>query len=273
VLSTWRLLSSAGIGRPSATEHLGDTPDSSYYFRDRTLVISELVRQQTILYHADSRSIPDRIVSLFQSHIGPIIRGKARCNVEFVAKISISVTGEGFAFLDRLRYDPYNEGEDLKAQAIAYRRRHGHFPEVICAEPEPSHKIKPCILSASWDSFNGPRLGRPKNDPELVAAEKQQFLDDQRQRNAVEGKIGQGKRRYGLSLIREKLAVTQGSIIALNVLVMNLEKLLELFCSFCLLAATSPLQSTRHGAAIRVPEHSVQPHMNGQSPPHSGSAF
>jgi len=55
-----------------------------------------------------------------------------------------------------------------------------------------------------------------------------QFLDDQRQRNAVEGKIGQGKRRFGLGLIREKLAITQGSTIALNVLAMNLEKLLAL---------------------------------------------
>ena len=76
--------------------------------------------------------------------------------------------------------------------------------------------------------MSGPRLGRPKSDPELLAEEKRQFLDDQRQRNAVEGKIGQGKRRFGLALIREKLAVTQGSTIALNVLVMNLEKLLEL---------------------------------------------
>ncbi len=71
-------------------------------------------------------------------------------------------------------------------------------------------------------------MGRPKSNPELVAAEKQQFIDDQRQRNAVAGKIGQGKRRYGLGLIREKLAVTQGSTIAINVLVMNLQKLLEL---------------------------------------------
>jgi IS5 family transposase len=61
-----------------------------------------------------------------------------------------------------------------------------------------------------------------------VASDKQQFIDDQRQRNAVEGKIGQGKRRFGLGLIREKLPATQGSTIALNVLVMNLEKLLEL---------------------------------------------
>jgi len=66
----------------------------------------------------------------------------------------------------------------------------------------------------------------------MVAAEKQQFIDDQKQRNAVEGKIGQGKRRYGLSLILEKLPVTQGSSIAMNILVMNLQKLLELLFIF-----------------------------------------
>jgi len=56
----------------------------------------------------------------------------------------------------------------------------------------------------------------------------QQFIDDQRRRNAFEGKFGQGKRRFGLGLIREKLALTQGSTIEMNILVMNLEKLLEL---------------------------------------------
>jgi len=198
----------------------------------KLLVISELVRQQTILYHADSRSIPDRIVSLCQAHIRPIVRGKARCNVEFGAKISISVTGEGFTFLDRLSYDPYNEGEDLKAQAMAYRRRHGHYPEVICADQIYRTRSNRAFCQRHGIRLSGPSLGRPKDDPELVAAEKQQFIDDQRQRNAVEGKIGQGKRRFGLGLIREKLSATQGSTIALNVLVMNLEKLLELLFVF-----------------------------------------
>jgi transposase len=198
----------------------------------KLLVISELVRQQNILYLADSRSIPDRIVSLCQAHIRPIIRGKARCNVEFGAKISISVTGEGFTFLDRLSYDPYNEGEDLKSQAIAFRRRHGHYPEVICADQIYRTRSNRAFCQRHGIRLSGPRLGRPKNDPELVAAEKQQFINDQRQRNAVEGKIGQGKRRFGLGLIREKLSATQGSTIALNVLVMNLEKLLELLFVF-----------------------------------------
>jgi len=202
------------------------------YAYQKLLIVSELVRQQTILDQSDSRSIPDRIVSLGRPHVRPIVRGKARCNVEFGAKISISVTGEGFTFLDRLSFDPYNEGEDLKTQARAYRRRHGHYPKVICADQIYRTRANRAFCLRHGIRLSGPRLGRPKSDPELLAEEKRQFLDDQRQRNAVEGKIGQGKRRFGLGLIREKLAVTQGSTIALNVLVMNLEKLLELLFVF-----------------------------------------
>jgi IS5 family transposase len=172
-------------------------------------------------------------VSLFQSHIRPIVRGKARCNVAFGAKISsISVTGDGFTFLDRLSFNPYNEGEDLKDQARACRRRYGYYPKVICADQIYRTRSNRAYCQRHGIRLNGPRLGRPKNDPKLVAAEKQQFIDDQRQRNAVEGKIGQSKRRYGLGLIREKLAATQGSSIAMNILVMNLQNLLELLFVF-----------------------------------------
>jgi IS5 family transposase len=76
--------------------------------------------------------------------------------------------------------------------------------------------------------LSGPRLGRPKSNPDLVAEQKRQFIDDQRRRNPFEGRFGPGKRRFGLGLIREKLALTQGSTIAMNILVMNLEMLLEL---------------------------------------------
>ena len=100
----------------------------------KLLVVSELVRQQTILDHSESRTSPDRFVRLRQAHVWPIVCGKACSIVEFGAKISISVTGDGVSFLDRLSFNPYNEGEDLGVQALAYRRRHGCTPEVICNE-------------------------------------------------------------------------------------------------------------------------------------------
>jgi hypothetical protein len=198
----------------------------------KLLVASELVRQQLILYHSERRSVQHRIVSLTQSHIRPIVRGKARNNVEFGAKISVSVNGEGFAFLDRLSWDPYNEGDDLKAQVRAYRRRHGCYPKVVCADQIYRTQSNRAFCKRHHIRLSGPRLGRPRKDPELLAEEKRIALEDQRRRNGVEGKFGQGKRRFGLDLIREKLIETSGCTIAMNMLVMNLEKLLELLLVF-----------------------------------------
>ena len=52
-------------------------------------------------------------------------------------------------------------------------------------------------------------------------------MQDNRERNAIEGKLGEGKRRYGLDLIMARLLETSGSVIAMQVLVMNLGKILR----------------------------------------------
>ena len=81
----------------------------------------------------------------------------------------------------------------------------------------------------------GPPLGRrPANrSPELI----QQQREDERYRNAIEGKFGQAKRRFGLGRIMAKLCETAESSIAITFLVMNLEQLLKqlLMLFFCLL--------------------------------------
>jgi hypothetical protein len=102
---------------------------------------------------------------------------------------------------------------------------------VICADQIYKTRANRAFCLRHGIGLSGPRLGRPR-DRELLADEKRQFMDDQSQRNAVEGKIGQGKRRFGMGLIREKLVVTQGSTIALHVLVVNLERLLGLLFGF-----------------------------------------
>ncbi len=99
----------------------------------KLLACSELHRQQTILLHSKTRSIPDRLVNLVQRHVRPIVRGKARAAVEFGAKISFSVSN-GFAFLHRLSWDAYNEDEDLIARAEKYKQDNGCYPERICAD-------------------------------------------------------------------------------------------------------------------------------------------
>ncbi len=56
----------------------------------------------------------------------------------------------------------------------------------------------------------------------MSKSKKKQALEDERIRNAIEGKFGQGKRRFGLNRVMAKLDNTSGTVIAISFLVMNL---------------------------------------------------
>ncbi|MEM1254263.1 MAG: IS5 family transposase, partial [Cyanobacteria bacterium P01_H01_bin.21] len=89
------------------------------------LVIHEVYRQQQHMYQHKQRRIDDRIVSISQPHVRPIVRGKAGTPVEFGAKFAISCVA-GYVFLDRLSWNNFNESEDLIAQIDRFRVRTGH---------------------------------------------------------------------------------------------------------------------------------------------------
>ena len=188
------------------------------------LVIGEVYRQQERMYEERSRRIADRIVIIGQPYVRPMVRGKAGVPVEFGAKISVSLV-EGYTFLDRMSWDNFNESGELIRQIERYRERFGRYPESVHADRiyRSRGNLKYCAQRGI--RLSGPRLGRPKRvvDP----AERKLMRQDEIERNAVKGKFGQGKRRYGLGLIRVKLAETSGSMIAMAILVMNLEKLLR----------------------------------------------
>lgn len=197
----------------------------------KLLVISELHRQQTILLYAKTRSIPDRFVNLVQRHVRPIVRGKARVAVEFGAKISVSVRN-GFAFLHRISWDPYNESEDLIPQAKKYKREYGCYPERICADRVYINTKNRNFCTKNNIRLSGKRLGRPPKDPEVNATCKQQLSADQRRRNEVEGVFGSGKRKYSLQLIMARLPKGAETSISMAFLVMCAEKILRLLFLF-----------------------------------------
>jgi len=74
--------------------------------------------------------------------------------------------------------------------------------------------------------------------PLTLKKEKQIQYQDELDRNAIEGKFGQGKRRFTLGLIMAKLARTSEAVISISFIVMNLEKILSLL--FCCLAYHYP---------------------------------
>jgi IS5 family transposase len=197
----------------------------------KLLVISELHRQQSILLYSKSRSMPDRIVNLVQRHVRPIVRGKARAAVEFGARISVSVRN-GFAFLHRISWDPYNEAEDLIAQAKKYKQEYGCYPERICADRIYINTKNRNFCTRNNIRLSGKRLGRPPKDPAINAAHKQRLSADQRRRNEVEGCFGSGKRKYSLNLIKARLPKGAKNSISMAFLVMCAEKIRRLLRLF-----------------------------------------
>lgn len=71
---------------------------SKQQYRD-LLVIHELYRQQQKMFDPKSNRIDDRIVSIQQPHVRPIVRGKTSARMEFGLKISVSLV-DGISFLD-----------------------------------------------------------------------------------------------------------------------------------------------------------------------------
>jgi hypothetical protein len=74
------------------------------------------------MYQKKTHRVDNRIVSIDQPHIRPIVRGKARADVEFGAKIALAIDN-GYALIGRLSWDNFNEGPTLIRSVEDYFHR------------------------------------------------------------------------------------------------------------------------------------------------------
>jgi len=194
----------------------------------RYQVIKEVYNQQRQMYRNKVNRIEDRIVSISQPHVRPIVRGKAGKNVEFGAKISISLT-DGFSFIDHLSWDSFNEAKDLIPQIKKYKERNGYYPASVHADKIYQNRENRKFCKENNIRMTGKPLGRPKKETEKnrnqLREERKQRYQDDIDRIAVEGRFGVGKRKYGLGLIKSKLKETSETDINVSILVLNLDKL------------------------------------------------
>ena len=101
--------------------------------------------QQEQMFRTGEHHCKDRIVSIFQPHVRPIVRGKASANVEFGAKIGVSIV-EGYNLIDHHSWDAYNEGADLQLQIDKYKERFGCLPATILADKIYMNKANRAVL-------------------------------------------------------------------------------------------------------------------------------
>lgn len=181
-----------------------------YYF-----VIQQLYEQQNQMYINKTHTIADRIVSIHQPHVRPIVRGKAQSKVEFGAKIHASLV-DGITFLDELSWDAFNEGSHLAQYVELYKTRFKCYPRELLVDKIYCTRANRKMLQEKGIRLKAKPLGRPSALPYQVSPG---------ERNPIEGKFGQAKTAYGLGCIKARLQNTSESWIASIILVLNLVKL------------------------------------------------
>ncbi len=204
---------------------LNDNNSLSEPQQKQLFVIKTLYEQQKKMHRDKSHSVKDRIVSISQPYVRPIVRGKVKSPTEFGAKINISLVN-GYSFIENLCWDNYHEGNTFIPAVENYKRLRGFYPSVVCADAIYRNRDNLRFCKEKGIRLSGPKLGRP---PKFIAAsEKRLTRQDSKKRNAVEGAFGVAKRRYGLNLVMAKLQETSETTIALQFLVMNLERRVRL---------------------------------------------
>jgi hypothetical protein len=189
--------------------------------------IETLYEQQRDMHQNRTHRVDDRIVSLSQPHIRPIVRGKAGTPVEFGAKVNMSVVN-GYVFLNEVSYDAFYEGGLLESAIIDYYCRFSMLPSKILVDQAYTDRENRALCKEHGIKLMGRPLGRPPKgaSPDISKT-------DIGRRNEVEGKFGTLKIRYGWNRVMARLPESGRTVIAVAAFAMNLAKraksLLRLF--------------------------------------------
>ncbi|MGE4433400.1 MAG: transposase [Bacteroidales bacterium] len=183
-------------------------------------MIQHVLAQQEAMFKEKSNSCEDRIVSIHQPHVRPIVRGKAKAKVEFGAKINVSLQ-EGYARIDRFEWDAYNEGCDLPMQVERYKTLNGHYPELVQVDKIYLNRANRAWLKERNIRHTGEPLGRKPAKTVKSYYLRRKERREAAERNQIEGKFGQGKNGYDMNQIRAKLPSTSMSWIAAIIFIMN----------------------------------------------------
>lgn len=137
------------------------------------LVVQEMYRQQFEMYTNRTHQVDDRIVSIHQPHVRPMVRGKSKAKVEFGSKVSMSLVN-GYAIIERMQWDSFHEGVTLIESVEAYKSRFGMYPKVVLADQLYRNRENlaycrelplDCIV-LDWRSWTGELWGQKTLDPE-----------------------------------------------------------------------------------------------------------
>lgn len=181
-----------------------------------------LYEQQEYMYTNKTHSVKNRIVSIQQLYLRPIVRGKSKAPVEFGAKFDLSIDEYGRARIEELSFEAYNESTVLQDSIERYKKHTGHYPERVLVDQIYRTRSNRSYCKLKGIRLSGPKLGRLTKDDEY--SKKVEYQDNV-DLIEVERVFSLSKRSYNLELIKTKLEETTMTSIALSIFVTNLFKI------------------------------------------------
>ena len=191
-------------------------------FIDNIITIHILYEQQLYMFQNRIHKVDNRIVSISQPYVRPIVRGKAKSPTEFGAKLHLSIDETGFARIEHISFDGYNEGPQLIDALKAYKYRTGFYPERVLVDQIYRTRCNIAFCNENGIRISGPKLGRPVLDAEKSKKDRKISSKDNSDRIEIERYFSTAKRRNGMGQINRKRKDTSLSTIAMSVLVTNI---------------------------------------------------
>ena len=164
-------------------------------------IATRIYEQQYMMYTMKVNKVDERIVSWWREYVRPIKRGKGGAkDVEFGPRVCLSHV-DGMTFVDEFRHDNYSEAnvDIVEKQIENYEQRFGKKPCSLTGDQLYGNRQNRELLKKEEirDAFKP--LGRKNTNTDK---QEQYMRRKQRERNLIEGDIGNTKEHYGLSGIR-----------------------------------------------------------------------
>jgi len=182
--------------------------------------VKKIYTQQKEMYDEKKKSISARIVSLHKAYVRPIVRGKNGKDVEFGAKVQLSCV-DGYLLADHLSFDNFNESTKLETSVESFQRRFDKLPEHVAMDQIYGTRENRKYLEEKKIRTSVKPLGRPKNNS-VADSEARWRKRKQRERNRIEGAIGNSKTNHDLGIVRSKTSKTEKSWIQMALFSRNL---------------------------------------------------
>jgi hypothetical protein len=177
---------------------------------------SNIIEQQKNIYKR--LPVKERIVSVHQPHLRPMVRGKYPVEVEFGPKILLNLKNN-FLFLEHLCFNNTSDSQLLSNSLNGYQERFGNTPTQLAAD------------RGFWSKDNY-RLAKDLKIKKIAIENKgkSSYLKGKpfrerlrRLRCSIEAKISLGKRKYGLDRIRYTMPQGEEMWVRLGLMAMNLK--------------------------------------------------